>query len=64
MVNSLMANLFRAIGFGNIEAHHVTAPAAIDKALGRVLRRGPRKALPALAPVSLALYQCGAWIKD
>jgi 2-polyprenyl-3-methyl-5-hydroxy-6-metoxy-1,4-benzoquinol methylase len=64
MVNRLMAKFFRAIGFGNIEAHHVTAPATIDRALRRVLRRGPRKALPAFAPVSLALYQCAAWIKD
>ena len=64
MVNPLMAGLFRAIGFGNIEAHHVTAPAAIDKALRRVLRRGRRKAMPAFAPVPLALYQCAAWIKD
>jgi ubiquinone/menaquinone biosynthesis C-methylase UbiE len=64
MVNRLMANLFRTIGFGNIEDHHVTAPATIHKALGRVLRQGPRKALPAFAPVSLALYQCGAWIRD
>jgi len=64
MVNPLMASLFRAIGFGNIEDHHVTAPATIDKALGRVLRRGKRKALPAFAPISLALYQCAAWVKD
>ena len=64
MVNRLMASLFRAIGFGNIEDHHVTAPTAIDKALRRVLRRGPRKTLPVFAPVSLALYQCAAWIKD
>jgi 2-polyprenyl-3-methyl-5-hydroxy-6-metoxy-1,4-benzoquinol methylase len=64
MVNRLMANLFRAIGFGNIEDHHVTPPTGIDSALRRVLRPLRRKALPALAPVSLALYQCGAWIKD
>jgi ubiquinone/menaquinone biosynthesis C-methylase UbiE len=64
MVNRLMANLFRAIGFGNIEDHHVTAPAAIDRALRRVLRPLRRKALPALAPIPLALYQCAAWIKD
>jgi ubiquinone/menaquinone biosynthesis C-methylase UbiE len=64
MVNSLMARLFRVIGFGNIEDHHVTAPATIDKALRRVLRPIRRKALPAFAPVSLALYQCAAWVKD
>lgn len=63
MVNPLMAKLFRAIGFGNIEAHHVTAPATIDKALRRVLRPLRRKAFPTFAPVSLALYQCAAWIK-
>ena len=64
MVNSVMARLFRAIGFGNIEDHHVTAPVAIDKALRRVLRPVRRNALPAFAPVSLALYQCAAWVKD
>ncbi len=64
MVNRLMARLFRAIGFGNIEDHHVTTPAAIDKALRGVLRPVRRKALPAFAPVSLALYQSTAWVKD
>jgi 2-polyprenyl-3-methyl-5-hydroxy-6-metoxy-1,4-benzoquinol methylase len=64
MVNHLMAKLFCAIGFDNIEDHHVTAPAVIDKALRRVLRRSRRKALPAFAPVPLALYQCAAWVKD
>ena len=64
MVNSMMARLFRAIGFGNIEDHHVTTPATIDKALRRVLRPIRRNALPAFAPVSLALYQCAAWVKD
>jgi 2-polyprenyl-3-methyl-5-hydroxy-6-metoxy-1,4-benzoquinol methylase len=64
MVNHLMARLFRTIGFDNIEDHHVTAPATIDKALRRVLRRTRRKALPTFAPVPLALYQCAAWVKD
>jgi 2-polyprenyl-3-methyl-5-hydroxy-6-metoxy-1,4-benzoquinol methylase len=64
MVNRLMSGLFHAIGFGNIEDHHVTAPATIDRALRRVLRRGRRNAMPAFAPVSLALYQCAAWVKD
>ena len=64
MVNRLMSGLFRAIGFGNIEDHHVTAPATIDRALRRVLRRVRRNAMPAFAPVSLALYQCAAWVKD
>jgi SAM-dependent methyltransferase len=64
MVNRLMSGLFRAIGFGNIEDHHVTAPATIDRALRRVLRRGRRSAVPAFAPVWLALYQCAAWVKD
>ena len=64
MVNRLMSGLFRAIGFGNIEDHHVTAPATIDRARRRVLRRVRRNAMPAFAPVSLALYQCAAWVKD
>ena len=64
MVNGFMARLFRAIGFGNIEEHHVSAPAKISKALGRVLRPVRRLALPPWSPVSLALYQCAAWTKD
>ena len=64
MVNRLMANLFRWIGFGAIENHHVTTPATIDKALRRVLRPVRRTALPPLAPVSLSLYQCAAWVKE
>jgi 2-polyprenyl-3-methyl-5-hydroxy-6-metoxy-1,4-benzoquinol methylase len=64
MVNRLMANFFRAIGFANIEAHHVSAPATIDRALRRVLRPAGRRSMPPLAPVSLALYQCTSWIKD
>jgi 2-polyprenyl-3-methyl-5-hydroxy-6-metoxy-1,4-benzoquinol methylase len=64
MVNRLMANLFRMIGFGAIENHHVTAPTTIDKALRRVLRPVRRTALPPLAPVSLSLYQCAAWVKE
>jgi SAM-dependent methyltransferase len=64
MVNRLMAGFFRTIGFANIEDHHVAAPSAINRALRRVLRRGGRRALPPFAPVSLALYQVTAWIKD
>ena len=64
MVNGLMSGCFRTIGFANIEAHHVAAPAAIDRALRRVLRPVARKSLPPLAPTPLALYQCTAWVKD
>jgi ubiquinone/menaquinone biosynthesis C-methylase UbiE len=64
MVNPVMASFFRAIGFKDIEVHHVTAPAAIERALHRVLRRTGRKAMPPLAPIPLALYQCSSWIKD
>ncbi|MBN2574030.1 MAG: methyltransferase domain-containing protein [Deltaproteobacteria bacterium] len=64
MVNRIMGGFFRTIGFANIEDHHVSAPAAIDRALRRVLRRVGRKAFPPFAPVSLALYQCTAWVKD
>jgi 2-polyprenyl-3-methyl-5-hydroxy-6-metoxy-1,4-benzoquinol methylase len=63
MVNRLMAALFRAIGFANIEAHHVTPPAIIEQALGRVLRPVRRKSMPPFAPVSLALYRCTSWQK-
>jgi SAM-dependent methyltransferase len=64
MVNGFMAKLFRAIGFGNIEEHHVSAPAKIDQALRRVLRPVRRLAMPPFAPVTLALYQCAAWRKE
>lgn len=64
MVNRLMARFFRAIGFHNIEEHHVAAPADIHRALRRVLRPVARKALPPFAPVSLALYQCTSWVKE
>jgi len=64
MVNRMMTRLFQLIGFGNIDDHHVTAPKTIHQALRRVLRPVARKALPAFAPVSMALYQCAAWVKD
>jgi SAM-dependent methyltransferase len=64
MVNGFMAEMFRAIGFGNIEEHHVSAPAKIDKALRRVLRPSKRLALPPGAPIAMALYQCTAWTKQ
>ncbi len=64
MVNRFMARLFRLIGFGAIEDHHVSTPAAIDKALRRVLRPVRRRALPPFAPVHLALYQCTSWTKE
>jgi SAM-dependent methyltransferase len=64
MVNRLMSRVFDAIGFPNIEAHHVSPPQAIDRALRRVLRPVARKALPPFAPVPMALYQATAWVKD
>ncbi|MBN2191303.1 MAG: class I SAM-dependent methyltransferase [Polyangiaceae bacterium] len=64
MVNRLMTRVFDAIGFEDIEAHHVSAPRAIDEALHRVLRPVARKAIPPFAPVALALYQCASWSKD
>jgi 2-polyprenyl-3-methyl-5-hydroxy-6-metoxy-1,4-benzoquinol methylase len=64
MVNRLMARFFRTIGFPNIEDHHVAAPADIDRALRRVLRRVARKSLPPFAPISWSLYQCTAWRKE
>jgi 2-polyprenyl-3-methyl-5-hydroxy-6-metoxy-1,4-benzoquinol methylase len=61
MVNRLMSGCFRAIGFPDIEAHHVTSPAAIDRSLRRVLRPVARRAIPPGAPVGWALYQCTSW---
>lgn len=63
MVNGLMTNLFRVIGFGTIQNHHVSAPAKIHAALSKVLKVQRRTALPPLAPVAAALYQCTAWEK-
>jgi len=64
MVNRFMAGCFRAIGFANIESHHVTTPVTIERALGRVLRMVGHRAIPPLAPVRLALYRCTSWTKD
>jgi 2-polyprenyl-3-methyl-5-hydroxy-6-metoxy-1,4-benzoquinol methylase len=64
MVNRLMARFFWALGFRNIEAHHVATPAAIDRALRRVLRPVARNTMPPFAPVSLALYQTTSWLKE
>jgi len=64
MVSRLMAGAFRLIGFANIEDHHVSPPPQIAAALARVLRPVARVALPPLAPVSAALYQCTSWTKE
>ena len=61
MVNRLMARLFRTIGFADIDAHHLATPSGIDRALRTVLRPLRRKAIPPLAPVGTALYQCTSW---
>ncbi len=63
MVNRFMTQAFNAIGYKNIDDDHVTTPAEINAALGRVLRPVKRVALPPAAPVSLALYQCSAWTR-
>lgn len=64
MVNPLMTRLFQLIGFGNIDAHHVTTPMTIHRVLASRLRLVGRKSLPPLAPTAFALYQCSAWVKD
>jgi 2-polyprenyl-3-methyl-5-hydroxy-6-metoxy-1,4-benzoquinol methylase len=61
MVNRFMATCFRTLGFGNIEEHHVTAPAQITAALGRLLKPVKRISLPLFAPQSLSLYECTSW---
>jgi 2-polyprenyl-3-methyl-5-hydroxy-6-metoxy-1,4-benzoquinol methylase len=60
MVNPLMTQAFRAIGYATIDDDHVSTPARIGAALERVLRPVARLAFPPLAPVNLALYQCTA----
>jgi SAM-dependent methyltransferase len=61
MVNRFMATCFRTLGFGRIEEHHVTTPAQITTALGRLLRPVGRVSLPMFAPQSLSLYECTSW---
>ena len=61
MVSPLMTRAFELIGFQGIDDHHVSPPARIAAALGRVLRPVGRAAFPPLAPVTAALYQCSAW---
>ena len=63
MVSPLMTRAFDLIGFRGIDDHHVSPPARIAAALGRVLRPVARVAFPPLAPVAVALYQCSAWTK-
>jgi SAM-dependent methyltransferase len=64
MVNRFMATCFRTLGFGRIEEHHVTAPAQITTALGRLLRPVGRVSLPMFAPQSVSLYECTSWTKS
>jgi len=61
MVNRFMATCFRMLGFGNIEEYHVTTPAQITTALGRLLKPAGRVSLPMFAPQSLSLYECTSW---
>ena len=63
MVSRLMTRAFDLIGFHGIDDHHVSPPARISAALGRVLEPVARAAFPPGAPISLALYQCSAWTK-
>jgi 2-polyprenyl-3-methyl-5-hydroxy-6-metoxy-1,4-benzoquinol methylase len=63
MVSPLMTRAFSAIGFPNIDAHHVSPPARIAAALDQALRPVRRVAFPPGAPIRAALYQCGAWTK-
>jgi hypothetical protein len=63
MVSPLMTRAFSLIGFKGIDDHHVSPPAKIAAALGRVLTQGKRLAFPPAAPVGVALYQCAAWTR-
>jgi hypothetical protein len=62
-VSRAMTEAFRLIGYANIDDDHVSPPARIIAALDRELRSERRAAFPPLAPVPLALYQCGSWRK-
>jgi SAM-dependent methyltransferase len=63
MVSRLMTRAFEMIGYRGIDDHHVSPPARIAAALGRVLKPVARVAFPPGAPVAAALYQCSAWTK-
>jgi hypothetical protein len=63
MVSPLMTRAFAAIGFANIDDHHVSPPARIADALAAALRPIRRAAFPPAAPIWAALYQCSAWMK-
>ncbi|MFL5308587.1 MAG: class I SAM-dependent methyltransferase [Polyangia bacterium] len=63
MVSPLMTRAFGLIGYDRIDDHHVSPPARIAAALGRVLQPVKRAAFPPGAPVAAALYQCTAWTK-
>jgi hypothetical protein len=61
MVSPLMTRAFALIGYRGIDDHHVSPPARIAAALGKVLRPAARAAFPPMAPVRAALYQCTSW---
>ncbi|HZL21078.1 MAG TPA: class I SAM-dependent methyltransferase, partial [Polyangia bacterium] len=63
MVSPLMTRAFAALGFANIDDHHVSAPARIASALAGSLTPVRRVAFPPAAPLRAALYQCSAWTK-
>jgi SAM-dependent methyltransferase len=63
MVSPLMSRAFAALGFADIDDHHVSAPARIAGALGGCLTPVRRAAFPPAAPLRAALYQCSAWTK-
>lgn len=63
MVNPLMTQAFKAIGYATIDDDHVTTPAQISRAMAAVLRPAKRAAFPPGAPVPVALYQCTSWAK-
>jgi SAM-dependent methyltransferase len=64
MVSRMMSTAFRVIGYARIDEDHVTPPARIDAALGRVLSPSGRRAFPPGAPTDWALYQCTSWRKE
>ena len=61
MVNRLMTQAFRAIGYRGIDHDHVSSPQDIEKAFSEHFEKTDKHALPPGAPTSWALYQCSAW---
>jgi len=57
-VNKTMEYLFQAIGFGNIDHHHVTTPETMERSAKKIFRRVKGTAwMPGFFPSNIYLYK-------